>query len=157
MASNLCSSFCVECGRKPLLAELSGKPVEFRRTGRYAPAMGVRWDCPDCETAYFVYYRQKDNFWSDVEHAFEEYVLGDPRYPNSEKGKFVQTDSTGRVYQTGCYTIDLAYYETGRDEPMRPGPEKAEILAGTRPPWRLLEGEAEECEWVWGEHKRPQK
>lgn len=41
---------------------MRGKPIEFRRYGKEPPHIGTRWDCPECQTAYFVIWR--DAIWS---------------------------------------------------------------------------------------------
>lgn len=118
MSSNLCQDDCAKCGRVVTLGDLRGLAIEFRQTGKYAPSLGCKFICPDCGTVYFAWVRTDYQFWSDPFDAFEdEKVLPDGRrFPNTEKGKFAYRMDNGHCFQLGYYQIDLAYYETGRDE-----------------------------------------
>lgn len=167
MSRNLCTSYCVECGHGPVrLSDLRGKPIEFRRYGDYSPAIGCRWDCPDCGTAYFAIWRDKDEFWSresldNGQWKDPEFVLPDGRvFPNHEAGKFAvdRTYTLGgvertEVHNTGCFIIDLSYYETYNDEPIyddEDGSKRDAIRSGAEPPWHLCTDDAENVQWVWG-------
>lgn len=59
MSRNLARSTCVECDNNgPVrLTDLIGEPVEFRSLGNSPPEMGARWDCPQCDRAYFAIWR----------------------------------------------------------------------------------------------------
>lgn len=52
MSRNLLSSSC--CGNTVRLADLRGQPIEFRRYGIEPVAIGTKWVCPSCRTAYFA-------------------------------------------------------------------------------------------------------
>lgn len=86
MSRNLTTSKC--CGNIVRLSDLRGKPIEFRRYGKYAPHIGTRWDCPTCKTVYFAW-------WRDAIYDGNY----DPRSGNEPK-----------------FVIDLAYYESFNDE-----------------------------------------
>lgn len=151
MASNLARSGC--CGNVVRLADLRGRPIEFRRSGPYAPQIGTRWDCPACDTAYFAFWRSYDRYWGEAERADSEGTwIGEQFHPNTERGRFVTETSsplTGerRLEETGCFVIDLAYYATGRDEAY------GEDLTHTsgREPGRLCTDDAADVQWIWGE------
>lgn len=55
MSRNLLSSSC--CGNIVRLADLRGQPIEFRRYGSEPVAIGTKWICPSCQTAYFSIWR----------------------------------------------------------------------------------------------------
>lgn len=55
MARNLCRSSC--CDVVAHLGDMRGKPVEFRRYADGQVFIGVRWNCPRCDTAYFLFWR----------------------------------------------------------------------------------------------------
>jgi hypothetical protein len=117
MSSNLCRDNCV-CGKYTFtLGDFIDKPIEFRQTGRYPPRLGTKLECPVCKKVYFAWVRYGDTYWSDPADAGKDYV----RYPGHDsivnvfKGKFAYQHE-GNWYNLGYYTIDLAYYETGRDE-----------------------------------------
>jgi len=170
MSRNLCSSYCVECGHGPVrLSDLRGKPIEFRQYGPYVPVIGCRWDCPDCGTAYFAIWRTKDEFWSRESlqtGAWKdtEFITSDGMvYPIPEAGRFAveRTYTLGGVertdvHNTGCFTIDLSYYETYNDEPLydddEDGSQRAAIRSGDVPPWHLCTGDAKDLQWAWGDH-----
>ena len=140
MSRNLATSSC--CGNTVRLSDLRGKPIEFRRYGPYVPDIGTRWDCPTCNTAYFVIWRTRDKFWHKPEDAFADLDLfGNP---NREKGKFVHQYTFQNeivTEDTGCFTLDLSYYESHNDEPGTLGAEGK--------PRHLCEDNAEDVEWEW--------
>jgi len=172
MSRNLCSSFCVECGHGPVrLSDLRGKPIEFRRYYSSAPELGCRWDCPNCGTAYFAIWRINEEFWSRESLANGQWK--DPVYrlpdgsthPNTEAGRFAieNTFSFGGVQQTtatntGCFTIDLSYYETYNDEPIYDDEgSKDAIRSGIEAPRHLCTDNAEDVQWDWGSPDRARK
>lgn len=59
MSRNLLSSSC--CGNIVRLADLRGQPIEFRRYGSEPVAIGTKWVCPSCRTAYFAWWN--DAVW----------------------------------------------------------------------------------------------
>lgn len=69
MARNLCTSYC--CHTHVTLADLVGKPIEFRAVGGDPPVLGTRWDCPECGTAYFAFWRNAE--WS---HHYNDWGPG---------------------------------------------------------------------------------
>lgn len=93
MSRNLSSDRCVRCGHGPVtLADIAGKPVELRGYGKYVPTIGVRWDCPECQTAYFAAYRTRgDCIGCSIAGVYP------PDYP-------------------GTWEIDLSYWVTYNDE-----------------------------------------
>lgn len=169
MSRNLCTSYCAECGHGPVrLSDLRGKPIEFRRYARYAPDLGCRWDCPKCSTAYFAIWRVNEEFWS--RESLQNGQWKDPvyhlpdgtTYPNTEAGKFAVEDTftfggvqQTRAANTGCFTIDLSYYETFNDEPIYDDEElKQEIRSGQEDPRYLCKDNAEDTQWCWGSKDR---
>jgi hypothetical protein len=84
MSRNLCRSIC--CDNIVRLSDLRGKPIEFRRYSDEPPAIGTRWDCPTCDTAYFAWWR--DGVWDSA---------------------------SGNGWARG-FVIDLSYYDTFNDE-----------------------------------------
>ena len=93
MSRNLCSEFCVQCGHGPVtIADLAGRPIEFRGYHKYVPEIGARWDCPDCRTAYFAHYRTRGNCV-----GCQIAAVYPPDYP-------------------GTWEIDLSYWSTYNDE-----------------------------------------
>lgn len=156
MSRNLCSSFCTQCGYHVRLSDLRGKPIEFRRYRPYCPTIGCRFDCA-CGTSYFAMYRHHEKYWGDPRYAFEETLNCGPgvELPNTLKGKFVlkynNYEGEEKLEETGCYTVDLSYYESYNDEPVYDEAERAAIKSGEKPPWHLCMDDAEEHEWVWGE------
>jgi hypothetical protein len=84
LSRNLAASGC--CGVTVQLADIRGKPIEFRRYYEEAPRLGTKWTCPHCRTDYFV-------IW----HRFENFTgrggMGDSRF-----------------------TLDLSYYGSYNDE-----------------------------------------
>lgn len=93
MSRNLCADRCVECGHGPVaIADLSGKPIEFRGYGKYVPVIGARWDCPSCGVVYFAHYRTRGNcVGCSIAHIYP------PDF-------------------AGMWEIDLSYYSTYDDE-----------------------------------------
>ena len=163
MSRNLGTSYCIECGYGPLkLDDLRGKPIEFRRYFSYVPALGCRWDCPRCNTAYFAIWSVTEEFWSreslnNGQWKDPVYHLPDgSTYPNSTAGRFAveNTSSFGGVTQTtvhntGCFTIDLSYYETYNDEPMDDGEDKDAIRRSEAHPWHLCADNADDAQLEW--------
>lgn len=146
MSRNLTSSSC--CGHIVRLADLRGKPIEFRRYGQYAPEIGTRWDCPTCKTPYFAIWRQGDEYWSeealvDGQYKADFLRFGDQSFPNTEKGKFVIERPNGRAENAGYFVIDLSHYWAYNDE-FAPEPADGK-------PEYLCEDNAEEVQWVWGD------
>ena len=158
MSRNLCSSYCRSCSRLVTLNDLRGKPAEFRKYGSYAPLMGFRHDCP-CGKVYFATFAHKNEFWTRESLASggwkapELTVIGQT-YPNREAGKFVhmERDLDGREQpvNSGCFVIDLSFYESYNDEEWDEAPRQ-EVLRGARKPEYLCEGDASEHQWVWGQ------
>lgn len=54
-----------------MLHDLAGKAVELRAIGKYVPVIGVRFDCPRCQTAYFAHYRTRGDC-ADCYHETNE-------------------------------------------------------------------------------------
>lgn len=166
MSRNLCTSSCPHCGRKVTLADVRGKPIEFRRYGPYVPDIGCRWDC-DCGVAYFVIWRQKDKYWGDelLPHAHKEefprWVMPAPHHKNSHPGKFYHEYEFPRLagmglpkknihrVETGTFTLDLSYYETYNDEQINDPEREAAIRDGKEKPWHLCEDDAEDVYLEW--------
>lgn len=157
MSRNLCSSYCRSCGRLVTLNDLRGKPAEFRKYGPYAPVMGFRYDCP-CGKVYFATFTHKHEFWSPESLASggwnspELTVMG-RTFPNKEAGRFVHMarhiDGSETPVNSGCFVIDLSYYESYNDEEWDEATQQ-EVLRGDRKPGYLCEGDASEHQWVWG-------
>lgn len=59
MARDLFTSSC--CGNIVRLADLRGQPIEFRRYCSEPVAIGTKWVCPSCKTAYFAWWN--DAVW----------------------------------------------------------------------------------------------
>ena len=53
MSRNLARGRC--CEHTLRLSDFRGKPIEFRRYGKWPPVMGTRWECPSCKTVYFIF------------------------------------------------------------------------------------------------------
>lgn len=122
MSRNLCRDFCPDCGpeTKIKLSDLVGKPIEFRKYGRYSPTIGTKWICPKCGKVYFCHFRKFDTFWGELAEQFDKPTLnfgvpGHTREPNHHQGKFA-IRIEGVAHETGCYEFDLSYYETYNDE-----------------------------------------
>jgi hypothetical protein len=111
MSRNLCADHCVKCGHGPVtIADLSGKPIEFRGYSKYVPVIGARWDCPSCGVAYFAAYRTRGNcVGCQIAHVYP------PDFP-------------------GTWEIDLSYWQTYNDECY--GDDALKGLDG--PPWHLV-------------------
>jgi hypothetical protein len=159
MSRNLCTSVCPKCSYTLKLSDVRGKPVEFRRYGKYAPTLGVRFDC-ECGEVYFVAWRSKDAYWSRESLDSGEWkkpVLeyGGRQFPNQHQGKFAfetpafMDPDRVLVQNTGVFTLDLSHYETYDDEPMEDGPEKTAIQRSEQQPWHLCTDDAEDTQWVW--------
>ena len=136
MSRNLGTSKCPNCGYKFTIDDLRGKPIEFRRYSKFTPKMGCRLDCK-CGEVYFSYLHYEHTYWSR-----EALLSGD--WENKEKypefaGKFAAEGFMG-PYNTGCFTIDLSYYDSYNDEKGDGDMEN---------PWHLCEDKAEDVEWVW--------
>ena len=124
MSRNLCKDQC--CGVKIKLADLVGKPLEFRKYYDYAPTPGVKWQCPECKRFFFVQIRTGHDYWGvDQEHRgrFDKDVLDYPNgqsFKNDQKGKFAKrtTDHKGQEYvaDLGYYQLDMSFYESYNDE-----------------------------------------
>lgn len=94
VSRNLGTDRCAECNWGPFgIADIAGRPVEFRGYGKYVPKIGVRVDCPRCGTAYFAAYRTRGD-------CVGCHVAG--VYPPDE---------------AGTWEIDLSYWATYNDEP----------------------------------------
>lgn len=90
MSRNLCTDTCVECNNYTFgIADMVGKPIEFRQYSFYNPNLGCRLDCPECGRAYFAWV-----YFYDPTGAGHH----PPDYP-------------------GSYRIDLSFYESYNDEP----------------------------------------
>ena len=141
MSRNLGRSFC-DCGRVFKLSDFIGKPIEFRRYSHYVPQMGCKMECDRCGEVYFAYLHREDRYWD--ERSIQDGSWKDASKNPLMAGRFaVERDSPilGKsVSQTGCFTIDLSYYDTYNDEKADEKPEK---------PWHLCEDDAEDVEWVW--------
>lgn len=170
MSRNLGKSSCVECNYGPVrITDLAGKPLEFRRYAKFRPEMGVHWDCPDCGTAYFAYIRMYDKFWAQDQLTTGEWKQDYITLPNGtleknkHKGKFAYEartleflrkpgDPATTTMQTGCFVIDLSYYESFNDEPLYDRDDtglKEAIRDGSSPPYHLCTDGAEDVQWVW--------
>lgn len=177
MSRNLTTSSC--CGNVVRLSDVLGKPLEARRYFKYAPDFGTRWDCPSCGTAYFVIIHRRDQFWSDPIRAFDDDLGYDGQgnaIPNRERGRFVfATESNPfgkgevRYEQTGCFTLDLSYYESYNDEhdfdckigevdgqagmcvthgvPYHDKHERG--IVGIDSPRHLVTDDCQDVQWVW--------
>jgi hypothetical protein len=121
MSRNLTKDNC-DCGYVFGIKDFVGQPVEFRKYFDYAPQMGSKLVCPECDTVYFGYIRTGFDYWGDnKERAFEDnYSINGHNWDNDQKGKFVKkTTSLGgheRIESLGYYQIDLSYYESYNDE-----------------------------------------
>jgi hypothetical protein len=168
VARNLCTSRCVKCGYLVRLADVRGKSLEIRRYYQGAPAFGVRFDCPGvdgpCGEVYFVILRHKDTYWGreslDSGEWKEKEIRGPngQTYPNPNAGRFAYEDEGVQrpdgtwlikpsVQETGCFVLDLSYYDSYNDEPGDgAGVEKGKE---TQKPWHLCEDNAEDVQWVW--------
>ena len=121
MSRNLCKDQC--CGRKIKLADLMGKPLEFRKYHDYRPMPGVKWQCPVCKRVYFISLHTGHEYWGEsLKHQFEndyiEYYNG-YRQPNNDKGKYakrIQFMGKEQVTELGWYEFDMSFYETYNDE-----------------------------------------
>jgi len=115
VSRNLCSDKCVQCGHGPVtIADLVGKPVEFRGYHNYVPKIGVRWDCPNCHTAYFAAYHTRGD------------CVG---------------CRIARVYPpdfTGTWEIDLSFWATYNDECYD------DLRGEGNPAWLVTEGREEQ-------------
>lgn len=148
MTTNLMTDKC--CGIQVKLEDLVGKPIEFRRCGRYAPQIGTRWDCPKCGTAYFVLWTHRPQFWG---YEGRRQALNDnirlpsgKVIPNRHKGRFIVEGEFGTPIETGVFELDLSYYESFRDEPVPDEEEKEAIRKGEKDPWHLCTGGAEDVQ-----------
>lgn len=159
MSRNLASSVCPKCGYTLRLSDVRGKPVEFRRYGRYAPVIGVRFDC-GCGEVYFVSWREQHSFWSresldNGQWKEPVYEFRGMEFQNLQQGKFAFETPDFRdrsklvAHNTGVFTLDLSHYETYDDEPMEDGPEKTAIHRSEQHPWHLCTDNAEDTQWVW--------
>jgi hypothetical protein len=120
---NLCKDQC--CGQRLRLADLVGKPLEFRKYYDYAPRPGVKWTCPICNRTYFVWIRTGHTHWGDgLKHQFEEeyinYGFGH-RHKNTSRGKHAKrtiNPITGEesIEELGWYEFDMSFYESFNDE-----------------------------------------
>ena len=154
MSRNLCTSSC--CENVVRLEDIRGRPIEFRRYGRYAPTIGTRWDCPTCGTAYFVIWRHSDTFWgkegirkgyhkADIIDYAAEYGRGSDPRPNEYKGRFfIESNFQGETHveETGTFTLDLSYYESYNDE-------HSYSKDVTSKPAHLCEDNAEDVQVEW--------
>jgi len=121
MSRNLCKDKC--CGNYVRLADLIGKPLEFRKYYDYRPVPGVKWTCPICNRVYFIHLRTGHTNWGDLKHQFENDTINYSNghiFPNTNKGKFARRtkDHHGQEYieELGWYEFDMSYYETYNDE-----------------------------------------
>jgi hypothetical protein len=131
MSRNIASSSC--CDNVVKLADLAGRTIEFRRYGKLAPHIGVRWDCPSCDTAYFVIWKRYDKFWDRPEESQKDQLLdysGQPYY-NDYKGKFASLED-GKLTDTGAFSLVLSYYD--------------QLYEGDQ--WQKCE-DADDAQWVW--------
>jgi hypothetical protein len=115
MSRNLCTDRCPRCGHGPVtIADLSGKPIEFRYHNGYVPQIGARWDCPGCRTAYFAMWHTRGNcIMCAITRA----------YPPGTKG---------------TWEIDLSYWSTYNDEIDEQ--DQVEVLGLGTPRWLLTSG-----------------
>lgn len=162
MSRNLCSSSCPHCGRVVRLADIRGKPAEFRRYGPYAPVLGFKWQC-DCGVYYFVIWRSNHEFWGreGLAHADDPEMPpqytgpGGARIPNRHQGRFYfeqpgfSEDASTIRYETGTFTLDLSYYETYNDEPMWDPVAQDAIHEGIKEPHHLCTDNAEDVQVEW--------
>jgi len=122
MSRNLCKDQC--CGHRIGLADLAGKPIEFRKYYDYSPHPGVKWLCPICNRAYFVWIRTGHTNWgNDLKEQFDKDLIdygGGNIYPNTSKGKFARRiknhNNEPCVEELGWYEFDMSYYESFNDE-----------------------------------------
>lgn len=136
MSRNLATSKCEKCFHKFTLSDFRGKPIEFRRYGPYPPVMGCRVDC-ECGAVYFAYIRTLDKFWDKGSLTSGEWNNG--TRDKSVDGRFARETYYG-IEDTGCYTIDLSYYDSYNDE---------EGDGNMDNPSHLCTDNAEDAEWVW--------
>lgn len=122
MSRNFCKDEC--CGHKLGLADLIGKPLEFRKYYDYAPHAGVKWTCPTCNRVYFVWLEHGHTYWGDLKDQFENETIrftGGQEHPNADKGKFAKrmvSPVTGghHIEELGWYGFDMSFYESFNDE-----------------------------------------
>ena len=123
MSTNLCTDACT-CGYKFGIPDFVGKPIEFRKYGDYRPQLGTKLICPSCGIVYFGWIRSGYDYWSRESLEYFDKDTLPKVYPfesreNKEKGKFAKRyefQGKSHVSQLGFYQIDIAYYETYRDE-----------------------------------------
>ena len=116
MSRNLCKDQC--CGNKIKLADLVGKPLEFRKYYDYRPTPGVKWRCPKCERVFFIHIRSGHTHWGDTKNQFDKDDINYGRLyscKNANKNKFAKRTDHG-VEELGWYEFDMSYYETYNDE-----------------------------------------
>lgn len=124
MSTNLCTDKCVtmDCDYQFNLPDFVGQPIEFRQYARYKPQMGTKLICPKCKTVYFGWIREDWTFWGKSIEGFDKnYVCYDFEYSkethiNHHKDKFAVRMEDGSLVELGYYQIDIAYYDTYRDE-----------------------------------------
>lgn len=121
MSRNLCKDQC--CGKRVGLADLIGKPLEFRKYCDYRPTPGVKWTCPTCNRTYFIHIRTGFTNWGDLKDQFENDVIDfgyGHVHKNTNKGKFAKRghDHKGNevIHELGWYEFDMSFYETYNDE-----------------------------------------
>lgn len=119
MSCNLCTDKCVKCGYRFDIGDFRGKPLEFRRSGKYPPVPGVKLVC-SCGMVYFGWYRHDYQWWSEDSIDY----FDKDKYPNhhgrlidnEHKGKFANRFDDGKTIHLGYYKIDISYYEAYSDE-----------------------------------------
>lgn len=146
MSTNLATSSCPKCGHLLTLEDVRGRPLEIRRSRKYAPHFGVRFDC-GCGEVYFVILRRDDTFWDRSSLTSGSYRNPTMTLPNGqvienrEAGRFV-IENGDSVENAGYFNLDLSYYSSFRDEPdesWKPGDK----------PRHLCENNADDAQWVW--------
>lgn len=153
MSRNLATSTCVDCDNTtPVrLTDLIGEPIEFRALGNSPPEMGTKWNCPQCDRAYFVIWRpaQWDHNKTVTEENWDE-IQQDPHmsqlmgqfdsYEDFKKHYGVPMNAnSGAEYWSAGFVLDLSYYESYNDEPGSDPDERRGLVTGDMTTWQ----------WVW--------